>query len=410
MMSDLKEILQPWIDFAKREKATWDERIRVLRQIVRMARERGNDVVYLPVEEEAREIIKKYLAESKPSKNLEMQMMGVIVKYLLLNYINLDACTEFEMEKRLGVPRHRLRKLLGFLEWEEIVTAFEVGSTKPYIVIDLSKALREGYLKFSKEEAEDLAKVIIWLSRPSIKGLGMAVEYHNPKNEVFYMLHQSIPNWKVPLKITVFLSKILLNKGGFFMYIYPFKEPLFPDEMKPKASWAVEKAGIAHDWMLLRDTLDSLPIFFRELLFELGIPDDVSDEELNQALKRVVEKYVRAIDALFKPLSNLLKGHPIPELKEKVTKWRMDLKKEDLLMTGGMTAEDVKGVVMGITQDYQFIGDWSSPINKEHVAFVLSILKAAERVGEFAGIRKSIITSIKEQIQIIEDRLSQSQD
>ena len=176
----LKEILQPWIDFAKREKVTWDERIRVLRQVVRRARERGNDVVYLPVEEEAREIIKKYLAESKPSKNLEKQMMGVIVKYLLLNYINLDACTEFEMEKRLGVPRHRLRKLLGFLEWEEIVTAFEVGSTKPYIVIDLSKALREGYLKFSKEEAEDLAKVIIWLSRPSIKGLGMAVEYHNP--------------------------------------------------------------------------------------------------------------------------------------------------------------------------------------------------------------------------------------
>jgi len=74
-----------------------------------------------------------------------------------------------------------------------------------------------------------------------------------------------------------------------------------------------------------------------------------------------------------------------------------------------MTARDVKEVVMGITQDDQFIGNLGSPITNEHIAFMLSILKAAKRMSEFTGITGSIIQSIEEQIQTIENSLTNSE-
>jgi len=248
--------------------------------------------------------------------------MGIVLKYLILNCTNLKVCTEFEMSKRLGIPRQRLRKLLGLLEWEEIIVSFEVGATKPYVVVDLGKAIREKYLSFTKEEAEGLAKIIPWLERISISGLDVKVNMYNPKSQILHMLNQSIPNWDVYLKIFTSLWDLLLSKkSGFFIYIHPFKMPIAQDLIKPSIEYMSEGAGIFQDIKLLSSVLDFMPLV-KDILFELDVPDEISEEQVKEAFTRLIEKYVKAVSKIFQPLCNLLEKHSISELKPVVDKWR----------------------------------------------------------------------------------------
>ena len=408
-MSKLQPILNMLEELSKRGKVSWEELFRSLREVVEKGREAGGEVVYLPIDEEARRVLKEYLAVAKPSRELEKRVMGIVLKYLILNCTNLEVCTELEMSKRLGIPRQRLRKLLGLLEWEEIIVSFEVGATKPYVAVDLSKAIREGYLSFTREEMEGLAKIIPWLDRISISRLDVEAEMYNPQSQIFYMLYQSIPSWDVYWRVFTQLWNLMLGReSGFFIYIPPFKAPILQDEVKPSVEWMAEAAGVFQDIKLLASVLDFMhPLFVRDVLFELNVPDEVSEEQVEEAFTRLVEKYVKAVSKIFQPLCNLLKEYNISELKPVLDKWRSSEKAGRHLATGGLFG--VKEMRWMVTGDYQFRGDWATPVREEHVALALAILKAAGRVGEFIGISKETLSLLNKEISVLEKALERNE-
>jgi len=59
-----------------------------------------------------------------------------------------------------------------------------------------------------------------------------------------------------------------------------------------------------------------------------------------------------------------------------------------------------------VTEDYQFRGDWATGIDEEHIAFILTTLKAAERLGTFAGVSKRTLSIVRKEIDILEKSLS----
>ena len=136
------------------------------------------------------------------------------------------------------------------------------------------------------------------------------------------MLNQSIPNWDVYLKIFTSLWDLLLSKkSGFFIYIHPFKMPIAQDLIKPSIEYMSEGAGIFQDIKLLSSVLDFMPLV-KDILFELDVPDEISEEQVKEAFTRLIEKYVKAVSKIFQPLCNLLEKHSISELKPVVDKWR----------------------------------------------------------------------------------------
>ena len=62
-----------------------------------------------------------------------------------------------------------------------------------------------------------------------------------------------------------------------------------------------------------------------------------------------------------------------------------------------------------VTGDYQFRGDWATPVREEHVALALAILKAAGRVGEFIGISKETLSLLNKEISVLEKALERNE-
>jgi len=108
-----------------------------------------------------------------------------------------ERATETAMTERLGIPRSRLRKFLGLLKWDEIIGKAPVGATQPYVVKDISKALKEGYLKLTKVEANKLTRILGSLGK----------EPYHPLSTLLRALYSTLPNDKRLLEMNRWIEE-----------------------------------------------------------------------------------------------------------------------------------------------------------------------------------------------------------
>jgi len=381
----------------------WNSYVQGIEKEITREREKGSYAVYLPTDSMSRELVAKYLEEKAPTKEMEAKVAGVLVKYLLFNYNRLNVCTESSMEKTLGIPRHKIRRLLAFLEWEEIVTSLEIGATKPYVVTNLAKAIAKGYVQFSKGEMEGFMPALPWYKEPYFLGQAQFIaSIHNPCSQIIDMFKQSIPSYKVLNKTYAFEMKMFEGQKPF-LFIQPFQVPYFPEkEEDTKSRLGISDAGgiVGRDWLLIESFFER-ELLAREVLFELGVPDDISEQEFREGYRRLMEKYVKLILKTIEPFYQRVKAGG------EVGKWSRSLEKEKILVHSFVGTPEGLISESGIGEDYEEIGDKTIPLQPEHFYTALGLLKTAKRIGEQAEIRKELLSQLQEMIQTIENKFSE---
>jgi hypothetical protein len=82
---------------------------------------------------------------SEITKEQEMEVCDMVLKYILFSLSpRPEKATEKAISENLKIPRSRLRKILGLLEWAEIIQSVNLGTIQPYVVKNIGKALAEG--------------------------------------------------------------------------------------------------------------------------------------------------------------------------------------------------------------------------------------------------------------------------
>jgi hypothetical protein len=80
-------------------------------------------------------------------EELERPFYRVILEYLMLNHTRPELATLREMERALGLPYSRLRKLVDALIDKGILEEHRLGTIRPLTIGDLDRAFELGYLE-----------------------------------------------------------------------------------------------------------------------------------------------------------------------------------------------------------------------------------------------------------------------
>ena len=308
--------------------------------------------------------IKEYLELSKRVEELEREVMKEIVTYLLVNSDRPDKRTLRAMERELGIPYSKLRRLAGKLIEEGVVVEGSVGTAKPLSVLDLDLALRKGYLKIELslksmirlhnlaspspvailgevkgdevyrmlpktplrlEEKRRVSKILEWMRiLPDLPSQEEIIERFKdkwPKEELEYrkkLLEDvkrklSDKEWRELVELNRELGKwgpFVPMSGGIpelympFMRSNTFEQPQDLDRLVVDY---MRITGLPRDSIKpLRYTphLDPWALYYRDVVFELQFKElsEVDDEELRRVIKRVAEKNLKFLIYLVKPL------------------------------------------------------------------------------------------------------------
>lgn len=87
------------------------------------------------------------LSLSQRLEELERPLYRVILEYVMLNHTRPELCTLREMERALGLPYSRLKKLVDGLIEQGILTEHRLGTIRPLSVGDLDQAFSRDYLR-----------------------------------------------------------------------------------------------------------------------------------------------------------------------------------------------------------------------------------------------------------------------
>jgi len=247
-------------------------------------------IEFTELEDRARKDLEEYLS-TRPTKvddELERRACGAVLTYLLCYSHDqyLEKCTEYQISQRLGAPRPRVKKLLSRLEWDGVIESLGIGISSPYKIINLGKAMKEGYLQLSPEGALKAAKITRrgW---QTVQLVGRS-------------LVASIPE-SVPFTVTKIAIDNTVNAPD--QRIEPIMIPFHPGQADHHYPW--ENASTV-DIFLRAVPPDFLT---EQVLMELGAPEEVTPEEVKDGLRRVGEKYLKLTRIRIKPLLSLLDEH-----------------------------------------------------------------------------------------------------
>ncbi|MDK2464519.1 MAG: hypothetical protein QI223_07095, partial [Candidatus Korarchaeota archaeon] len=81
----------------------------------------------------------------------DLRDAGRIVRHLLFNSLDVESLSIRGMERALGIPFSRLRRLLRWLQSEGIVVGYQVGTSMAFRVLDLERAVHLGLVSLSTE-------------------------------------------------------------------------------------------------------------------------------------------------------------------------------------------------------------------------------------------------------------------
>lgn len=333
-------------------------------------------------EDESRTALQAYNSQAMPSKDVEMAACGAIIKYLISKHNWLDECTEARMTENLGLTRNKVRKLLGLMEWQEIVASIPVGKATPYVVRDLSKALKEGYVSFSKSEADKFTRILLHTSwTHSVLG------HFEPLQVIVEMVHASIPNPAVTTRSFLLGDKVFgkpFPNSGYAQIHRPFF-PATVSSTNPGTddymlSFMFQMAGITRDFERAN--------MVRDVLFEMNVPETLEEFDeaaFREALTRFASKNLRLSLLLTKPLYELVDQYGFDNARKKVEKWLYKDQKLQKAGGGGFSG-------LGIGYRYRLdptmgqISSYTQEMTPGHVRFALNFVRAAIRLAQAAEV------------------------
>jgi len=342
------------------------------------------------MEDEAIEAIREY--SSKPlgeiSRELEMRVCDAILKYLLMNFGNFENCGELAISRNLGIPRSRLRRLLAYMEWNGIIERIDIGKASPYIVRNVSKAMKEGFLNLTESEAEKLVKII--------HSMGLAAPYRDPKTLLIEAIQSTLPNPEVFTEASVRLFKLLERLAVSAEQVHrPFN---------PGAVTTYYKG--LHDFHLVQRYL-TWPFqgtIVRDLLLELNVPDKVTDEDIKNGLRRLGEKYLRLTELSIQPLYDEIVKFGYEKAKRRIEKGL--LRDRLLKTTDDVPRADVywdKRLLKKyrILPSYGLVTLQTEELSPSHVRLAANILLAACRFAELVGVNPERIKECVHKAQVL---------
>jgi hypothetical protein len=261
-------------------------------------RETGEEVEFGSMEETAKQAIEDYVSKlpARVDRDLELRACDAILKYLIFNYLDLDMCGERSMSERLGIPRWRLRSLLSNMEWNGIIKSVKIGTTNPYRVTNLAKALKDGYLDIASEDA---AKLMSFSS--GFKPLG----------RLYSAMQASMPESKLFTEAFNQEFNYMLSLGHPQIVNVPFNPSHIQYNIPIETYLSIVKSFV---------TLPAQGDLIIDLLMEMGVPEEITTEEARQGLKRLGEKYLRLARISIKPLLDLLLEHGYEETRNRIQK------------------------------------------------------------------------------------------
>jgi hypothetical protein len=361
------------IDESRRKKEVVEEDPRGFRWI-RWALKKGTRVAeFREIEDRARQAIEEYVSTrgAKVDERLERRACSAVLAYLLTYSYDLQKCTEFHISQRLGIPRPRLNRLLSRMEWDEIIEGVGIGTSSPYRVVNLGRAMTDGYLDLGPEEAENIVKIAHepWASI-ELKGVSLV---------------SSLPDSKLFTETIISIQDIFSRSAREIELIHiPFSPGQVTQHYPGQDDYhtALEfLKGVLHGQLS------------KEVLMELGVPDQVGPEEVREGLRRVAEKYLKLVRLRIRPLLDLFEEHGFDDgrmmiekayLKEKLLKQRTDSDGRQLpgweIRRGDKTLEE-RAVIPGHGE----VSLQTQELTPSHVRLLVSVYRATCRFAEAAG-------------------------
>lgn len=271
-----------------------------------------------------------------PSED-DLRDAGRIVRHLLFNSLDVESLSIRGMERALGIPFSRLRRLLRWLQREGIVVGYQVGTSMAFRVLDLERAVDLGLVRLS---AEDLERAVYGsMALPAsvrgmvrddltLKFLPASSDLPEPYLRVIGELRR---RWELLYRAARrafggggdgrgdggegdgmeaglrLVGRELVSKAGLIPLLYlvavrqlkiPVEVELDEDDIEGMLRRLQAEAGVGEDEVrLLRyfPSLDPIALFVRDVVMELGVPDEVGEGELREAVARVAEKYLRLL-------------------------------------------------------------------------------------------------------------------
>ncbi len=270
----------------------------------------------------------------------DLRDAGRIVRHLLFNSLDVESLSIRGMERALGIPFSRLRRLLRWLQSEGVVVGYQVGTSMAFRVLDLERAVHLGLVSLSTEDLERAVYGSMALPA-SVRGMvrdDLTLKFLPASSDLpgpylaaigdlrrrWDLLYQAArraftggdgervgqtgrrgaDGMEASLRL---LGRDFVSKAGLIPLLYlvavrqlkvPVEVELDEDDIEGMLHRLRVEAGVGEDEVrLLRyfPSLDPIALFARDVVMELGVPEEVSEEELRRAVSRVAEKYLRLL-------------------------------------------------------------------------------------------------------------------
>ncbi len=267
-----------------------------------------------------------------------------IVRHLLFNSLDLESLSIRGMERALGIPFSRLRRLLRWLQSEGVVVGYQVGTSMSFRVLDLERAVELGLIRLSGEDLERAVYSSMFLP-VSIRGIirdDLTLKFLPSSSELpgpyLAAIEALKRRWLLLYKAAVrtfggeggggegpspdvedegevrrmeeglrLLGRELVAKVGMIPLLYlvtmrqlkvPVEVELDEEDIEEIVERLKAETGVSDgEIRLLRyfPSLDPIALFVRDVVMELGVPEEVTEEEFREAAARVAEKYLRLL-------------------------------------------------------------------------------------------------------------------
>jgi hypothetical protein len=394
----VKMTLWDEIDDSRKKKETIYDDPRGFTLVQRGRGKRAPFTDFSEIEDRARQAIEEYVSKrgTKISEELERKACTGVLGYLLTYSHDPGKCTEYHISQMLGIPRMRLNRLMSRMEWDGIIESVGIGTSSPYNVSNLGKAMKDGYLELGPEEAEKVVKITHspWTS---IQLLRESLVSSLPESELFTETIMGIEN--------------AFQESG--REIEPIHIPFIPGR-------GVYYIPGQDDFWISLEFLRGLihGQLSKEVLMELDVPEEVKPEDVRIGLRRVAEKYLKLVRRRIKPLLNLLEEHGFNEgkmmvekayLKEKLLKQNTDPEGRAIPrieIRRGEKLIDERAVVPGHGE----VSLQTQELTPSHIRLLANVYRATSNFAEIAGGDPQLITICRKEADQLESYTQPGQD
>ena len=260
-------------------------------------------IEFSDMEDEVQRAIEKYVSTPPGEINRELELGACdgVLKYLIFNSYSQNRCGERAMSQRLGIPRSRLHDLLVSMEWNGIIERVGIGTTSPYSMLNYGKALKEGYLKLSRGEVDNLMK-LLYRFRSIQELVSLSLVPSLPDAKAFTETH---------IDVLAKLAPLPPSPGEVDFVHAPFHPGRGDYSIFGLADYLVACS------FLRRPMMGRIA---KEVMMELDVPDEVTVEDVERGLRTVGEKYLRMVRMNIKPLLDMIKQHGFNEARRMIEK------------------------------------------------------------------------------------------